>query len=133
MEEKYQCHVCMDTAKKPVVTPCGHLFCWVCIYHWLRSNQEYLTCPICKSGLEMGMLRPILALHEPPDRQEDGIPPRPRINKKKRKVTRDFQDLPPSIAGLSMNLYRGVLLAGYGLFPSSPMMSMQHHTKPLPN
>ena len=33
---------------------------WACIYHWLRSNQEYLTCPLCKSGLELSSVRPIL-------------------------------------------------------------------------
>lgn len=32
-----------------------------------------------------------------------------------------------------MNLYRGVLLAGYGLFPSALSMGMQQHKKPLPN
>ena len=26
MEDKYQCHICMETAHKPIVTPCGHLF-----------------------------------------------------------------------------------------------------------
>ena len=66
MEEKYQCHICMDVAQKPIVTPCGHLFCWHCIYHWLRSNQEYLTCPLCKSGLELSSVRPILVPGEPP-------------------------------------------------------------------
>lgn len=25
-DEKYQCHICMETAQKPIVTPCGHLF-----------------------------------------------------------------------------------------------------------
>lgn len=26
MDDKYQCHICMEIANKPVVTPCGHLF-----------------------------------------------------------------------------------------------------------
>jgi hypothetical protein len=26
LEEKYQCHICMEMASKPIVTPCGHLF-----------------------------------------------------------------------------------------------------------
>ena len=29
MEEKYQCHICMELAQKPIVTPCGHLFWFV--------------------------------------------------------------------------------------------------------
>lgn len=28
----YDCHICLDTAADPVVTLCGHLFCWPCLY-----------------------------------------------------------------------------------------------------
>jgi len=32
MEEKYQCHICMEIANKPIVTPCGHLFWYIINY-----------------------------------------------------------------------------------------------------
>ena len=35
MDDKYQCHICMEIANKPVVTPCGHLF-WY--YHQLFNK-----------------------------------------------------------------------------------------------
>jgi hypothetical protein len=35
MDDKYQCHICMELASKPVVTPCGHLF-WYRIYYLIK-------------------------------------------------------------------------------------------------
>lgn len=31
-ESNYECAICMEIAKEPVVTKCGHLYCWPCIY-----------------------------------------------------------------------------------------------------
>ena len=28
----FDCNVCYDTAREPVVTMCGHLYCWPCLY-----------------------------------------------------------------------------------------------------
>lgn len=28
----FECIICMGIAKEPVVTKCGHLYCWPCIY-----------------------------------------------------------------------------------------------------
>jgi len=45
----FDCNICLDLAKNPVVTCCGHLFCWPCLYRWLhlRSSQTK-ACPVCK-------------------------------------------------------------------------------------
>ncbi|KAF0897610.1 hypothetical protein E2562_000345 [Oryza meyeriana var. granulata] len=45
----FECYICYETAKDPVVTPCGHLFCWPCIYQWLHAHSEYSSCPVCKA------------------------------------------------------------------------------------
>lgn len=91
---------------------------WQCIYHWLRSNQEYLTCPLCKSGLELSSVRPILIPNEPPEKDEGGVPPRPRPFKKV-KQAKNLRDIPKAIMAMGMNVQRGVMLAGYGIFPST--------------
>lgn len=28
----FDCNVCYDVAREPVVTMCGHLYCWPCLY-----------------------------------------------------------------------------------------------------
>ena len=28
----YECNICLELAKEPVVTLCGHLYCWSCLY-----------------------------------------------------------------------------------------------------
>jgi E3 ubiquitin-protein ligase RNF5 len=27
-ESLFECNICLDTASQPVITLCGHLFCW---------------------------------------------------------------------------------------------------------
>lgn len=44
----YECSICLEVAKEPVVTKCGHLFCWPCIYSW---NEQRKTCPNCNNPI----------------------------------------------------------------------------------
>jgi hypothetical protein len=45
----YDCNICLDLAKDPVVTLCGHLFCWPCLYRWLYLRSSGTKdCPVCK-------------------------------------------------------------------------------------
>lgn len=49
-ESPFICNVCLDiTTKDPVVTQCGHLYCWPCLYRWL--NTRHATCPVCKAAV----------------------------------------------------------------------------------
>ncbi|KAK1286822.1 E3 ubiquitin-protein ligase RMA3 [Acorus calamus] len=41
----FNCNVCFDTARNPVVSLCGHLYCWSCLYRWLRS-PPMLSCAL---------------------------------------------------------------------------------------
>ncbi|CAN0110706.1 unnamed protein product [Ectocarpus sp. 6 AP-2014] len=45
----FECNICLEGVKEPVVTRCGHLFCWPCLYRWLNTNQT--ECPVCKAGV----------------------------------------------------------------------------------
>jgi E3 ubiquitin-protein ligase RNF5 len=28
----FECNICLELAQDPIVTQCGHLYCWPCIY-----------------------------------------------------------------------------------------------------
>lgn len=84
----FECNVCFETAKEPVVTSCGHLFCWPCLYQWLHRNLENKECPTCKGELLGCNITPIYGRgsSERGKQSEVGeegkqgfvIPPRPR-------------------------------------------------------
>ena len=49
-ESAFICNICLEiTNKDPVVTQCGHLYCWPCLYRWLNTQQTP-CCPVCKAG-----------------------------------------------------------------------------------
>ncbi|CAI5726073.1 unnamed protein product [Peronospora destructor] len=66
----------------PVVTLCGHLYCWPCLYEWMQNHSE---CPVCKAGISEENVIPVYARDaEAVDSQthqqvsDSGIPRRPR-------------------------------------------------------
>lgn len=78
---KFECNICIEVAKDPVVTRCGHLYwyfpsSWECIRVWLEQNRETLSCPVCKSGVTPETLIPLFTREE----EEGSVagPQRPR-------------------------------------------------------
>ena len=52
----FECNVCFEQAVEPVVTQCGHLFCWSCLSCWLERAND---CPVCKAGVSRENVIPI--------------------------------------------------------------------------
>ena len=53
MNQNYnECPICLCNAKLPVVTGCGHIFCWECIKQWVNV-KGLLECPVCKGGIKL--------------------------------------------------------------------------------
>lgn len=55
----FDCNICLDLASDPVVTCCGHLFCWACLYQWLFVHSKANECPNCKGEVTMETITPI--------------------------------------------------------------------------
>lgn len=52
----FDCSICLSEVEVPVVTQCGHLFCWGCLYGWgAKSN----ICPVCKNACTLSSVIPI--------------------------------------------------------------------------
>jgi hypothetical protein len=52
----FECNVCMELVREPVVTHCGHLFCWSCLRRWLDIKS---LCPVCKTHLRRTHITPV--------------------------------------------------------------------------
>ncbi|CAO2831842.1 unnamed protein product [Amaranthus hypochondriacus] len=83
----FDCHICLDLAKEPVVTCCGHLFCWPCIYKWLHIHSDHNECPVCKGEIELKNVTPIYGRgnHISPREEDTGVsipvrPSAPRVD-----------------------------------------------------
>ena len=79
----FECTICLDTAKEPVLTKCGHMFCWPCIYNWLDSKQGRAKCPNCKNIITKDDLIPVYANGENKDNTNrfKNIPKRPKAER----------------------------------------------------
>lgn len=55
----FECNICFELAQDPVITPCGHLHCWPCIYKWLNIHSNSHQCPVCRSLIQQDMLVPL--------------------------------------------------------------------------
>lgn len=87
----FECNICFELAKEPVVTCCGHLFCWPCLYQWLNVHSSYQECPVCKGKVNESGIVPIYGrggseASTKKNAEEEGnpelkVPPRPQGNR----------------------------------------------------
>ncbi|CAJ2655462.1 unnamed protein product [Trifolium pratense] len=81
----FDCNICLDIARDPVLTCCGHLFCWPCFYQLSYVYSKAKECPVCKGEVTESGIIPIYGNgNGGGDRQmemkEAGlrVPPRPK-------------------------------------------------------
>lgn len=81
----FDCNICFDLAKDPVVTCCGHLFCWQCLYRWLHLHSDAKECPVCKGEVTIKNVTPIYGrgnnVRGPEEDITLKVPPRPQAKR----------------------------------------------------
>ncbi|CAA2975199.1 probable GPI-anchored adhesin PGA55 [Olea europaea subsp. europaea] len=81
----YDCNICLEVAREPVLTCCGHLFCWVCFYQVPYIDSTSKECPVCKGEVSDSTVIPIYGNGESEcvSELESGlkIPPRPKARR----------------------------------------------------
>lgn len=55
----FECNICFDLAQDPVITLCGHLYCWPCLYRWLKGHSQSHECPVCKALIDEEKVIPL--------------------------------------------------------------------------
>ncbi|XP_059301350.1 E3 ubiquitin-protein ligase RMA1H1-like [Lycium ferocissimum] len=78
----FECNICLDLVRDPVVTLCGHLYCWPCIYKWIHlqsspsENPDQLSpqCPVCKAEVSQRTLVPLYARGQATKPSENDVP-----------------------------------------------------------
>jgi hypothetical protein len=46
IDNNLKCGICNDPFIDPVVTPCHHSYCWLCLDRWFQTSKS--TCPACR-------------------------------------------------------------------------------------
>lgn len=75
-EEKWKCPLCHKSLKSPVVTHCGHIYCWPCICEWLKESS---ACPKCNKFIQKDDLVPIYG--QTGEANEHSVPPPPKAHR----------------------------------------------------
>ncbi|KAL6560442.1 hypothetical protein OROGR_004001 [Orobanche gracilis] len=98
----YQCSICLDLARNPVLTCCGHLFCWPCFYQVPYIDSTSKECPVCKGEVSDSTVIPIYGNgdNEGICMMESGLqmPPRPKARRvesvRQQRVTQGLTHVP---------------------------------------
>ncbi|KAJ9558343.1 hypothetical protein OSB04_012957 [Centaurea solstitialis] len=85
----FDCNICLETAKDPILTCCGHLFCWACFYQVPYVDSVSKECPSCKGEVIDSNITPIYGNGKDSDSSSGvsgsesavKIPPRPRARR----------------------------------------------------
>lgn len=81
----YDCNVCLELAEDPILTCCGHLFCWACFYKLPHQDSASKECPVCLGEVSDNAIVPIYGNGNNCDSLKTEsifkIPPRPKAQR----------------------------------------------------
>ncbi|XP_055820160.1 uncharacterized protein LOC129889069 [Solanum dulcamara] len=98
----FDCNICFDIAKEPILTCCGHLYCWSCFYQLPYVDSTTKECPDCKGEVTDANITPIYGNSNSYCSKEvhcgSELPPRPKANRvesvRQQRVTRGLSHIP---------------------------------------
>ncbi|VYS55504.1 unnamed protein product [Arabidopsis thaliana] len=84
----FDCNICLEKAEDPILTCCGHLFCWGCFYQLPLIYLNIKECPVCDGEVTDAEVIPIYGNGDDCDgtkpKLEDcgiSLPPRPNAKR----------------------------------------------------
>ncbi|KAJ4848797.1 hypothetical protein Tsubulata_037234 [Turnera subulata] len=87
VESIFDCNICLVMAREPVLTRCGHMFCWPCFYQLSYVYANVKECPVCMEEVKDTSIIPIYGNGNGKDNHkfylESGlkVPPRPQAHR----------------------------------------------------
>jgi len=132
----FDCNVCLSMPVNPIVTTCGHVFCWGCIYKWMESFREKTSppsCPVCKNVLDRDKCIPIYgkgssedprnSVPADPSEEAENIPPRPGPGPREEAPQRHHNPFfPMHMGGFGINFSAGFGFPGVQVGAFGPQM-----------
>lgn len=102
----FDCNICLDMAREPILTCCGHLFCWACFFRLPYVYSVARECPVCKGEVTDASITPIYGNGKSASLAESDhgliVPPRPQAHRveslRQRRVNRAASHVPVSEA-----------------------------------
>ncbi|XP_057451714.1 uncharacterized protein LOC130743479 [Lotus japonicus] len=110
----FDCNICLKMAREPVVTCCGHLYCWPCFYILPYPPYSERECPVCYGEVTEENLVPIYGQTNSGERdlqleyEKAGlrIPPRPAARREVSVLEQLLRaGVPPAIAELYDSIF----------------------------
>jgi len=119
-DSTFECNICLEPAVDPVISLCGHLFCWPCIYQWIERHVER-PCPVCKSALKKDKLIPLYGRGKEQKDPRNNVPTRPP-GQRSEPTQPQFQQGPFGMFPFGGPAFPGdsnfTFSVGFGMFPS---------------
>ncbi|PIN10513.1 putative E3 ubiquitin ligase [Handroanthus impetiginosus] len=103
----FECNICFDLAQDPVITLCGHLYCWPCLYRWLRGHSQSQECPVCKALIQEEKVIPLYGRGKQPT--DPRSKPVPGVEIPNRPAGQRAETVPPSVDNNFANLVLGLM------------------------
>lgn len=98
----FDCNLCFYMAREPILTCCGHLFCWACFFKLPYADSTSKECPVCHGEVTDSNVIPIYgngdSIRESKIDSCMKIPPRPKAQRvesiRQQRITRGVSHIP---------------------------------------